>query len=435
MWYKWAQKQVSEWEIPPDQWGISKKQVENMINRIKALSKNYYLQQGIKWEDVSDEDLALEAENNFEIYNRYLANLPEDIFAYDVIKAYRLGLLPENINLSSAKPLDISNSPEIETQNLPWEPKKYQTLDKEELRKILEIAKTRITPTNKNIIEKARYQIFIASFKDPEILNKLEIKQSELNKLIRSWSNMPAKSLELEKKINEATSLTTEWTGISNSAYLSIINIDHQDIDGFFKEIKIDPNISEWYQKQAEPLRKYILRTTLAIDTHIKYNDLSFEIVNIISSFKNPRGIYIPRNKTIQIKENLPNTVAHEIGHYLDYKWADDLSKTNSSIAPLSEAIFNEELVFGDDQEAKQFYHFFQEFIMRISEKSNISSEYLQKRSEVFARFVAQFVDWVNKKSGAWYNNDSYYNDNFTEYDFIQFIKILQIRCQESLRL
>jgi len=41
MWYKWAQKQVSEWEIPPDQWGISKKQVENMINRIKALSKNY----------------------------------------------------------------------------------------------------------------------------------------------------------------------------------------------------------------------------------------------------------------------------------------------------------------------------------------------------------------------------------------------------------
>lgn len=430
MWYKWSQEQFEEWETPPDQWGLSRSHVEDMIARVKGASGIGSSYQDEDQRDITDDDLALWAENDFEIYNRYLSKLPENINAWDVFKAYRSGLLPSYISPpEKTKALDISDVPEVPVDGLFWEPYKYNHLDQASLLKLLQVAKTRVTPTNNPIVSDARHQIFLASFKDPDILNKLGIRQTDLNKMLRSWTNLPAKSLSLEKQINDgASNLTTEWTGISNSSYLSTMNIDARDIDGFFKDIKVSGDNDAWNDSRGESLRKWILRAVLAIDTHIKYDDLSFEVVDVIhhNEFKNPRGLYMSPSKMIQIRESHPHTVSHEMGHYLDYKWTEDLTSMNTPVA-FSDATFNVDKVFRDE-ESKQFYHLFQEFVMDISERSEISSEYYQRRHEVFARFIAKFVDWVHKKAGNWEWGESHYRDNFSEFHFIRFIKILQMK-------
>lgn len=447
MWYKWAQEKIEEWKIPPEQWGISQKQVDDMIQRLRGTSAHHYRERGQAWKDVSDQEIAMEADNNFEVYNRYLSNLPEEISSHDLLRAYRAGLLPQYTAPPESTPLlDISNAQEVESQGLPWEPSAYQQLNDTDLANLFSIAKNRATPTNKEAVNDARYQIFLASFKDPTICDRMGIKQSDLNKMMRTWTNMPAKSVELEKRINQASSnLTTEWTGISNSAYIAQNNVSPDDIDGFFKEIKLNQTYKEmayvegsdsaidlnadWNSRRGEELRRYILRTVLAIDTHIQYNDLAFEITNVIPDapgVKAPRGLYNARKKLISIKETNPNTVAHEIGHYLDYKWSEDLVGIGSLNA-LSDSTLNVDYVFGDNEKAKQFYRIFQEFVMDISERSNVSSEYFQRRHEVFARFIAMFINWTNQKSGYRYLEEPY-NDKFYEQDYLKFIKILQTK-------
>jgi len=444
MWYRWSQEQ--EFETPPDQWGISSKQVDDMIQRIRGAYGHYLRDEGRSWKDVSDNELGMEAMNDYEIYHRYLENLPEDVSVYDVLRAYRSGSLPYTIVPSQKKqPFDITDALDIETTGLPWEPQQYTTLTDEELTDLVGIAKGRLTKTNRGKVNDARYQIFLASFKDPTLCKRLGIKQSELNKILKTWTNMPAKSRELEQRINQtASNLTVEWTGISNSAMIAQNRISIDDIDGFFREITLNPVLkemgyvdgsdvaidlnAEWNSRRGELLRAYILRTILAIDTHISYRNLGFNITNVLNhESKTARGLYSSQRKTIEIKNEHPDTVAHEIGHYIDNQWMTDL--TGNSVSPvfLSEANVNSDLIFEAGSKERQFYDIYQEFVMDISERAATSSAYLQKRNEVFARFIASFVNWTHEKSG-WYKYEENYGDKFNEGDYLRFIRILQMK-------
>lgn len=414
MWYKWAQEQP-EWEITPDQWGISHQQVADMIRRTTNLVKPY-LEPG---ETLSDDSLILEANNNFEIYKRFLQNLPHDIDAADVIRAYRANLLPQTLAPKQRTPyLDIRNPIDLEADNLPWASQTYSPLSAEELQTLLVTASARATKTNSENVNAARYQLLLASFKDKDIYSKLGIKRGDLNKMLRSWSNLPAKSIQLEQMMNYNMNPTTEWCGISNSSFLSLQQVNPEDIDGFFANITIDENAPEWYSKEAIPLRRYILQTVMAIDMHFSYENLAFEIKD--ATEKVPMGQY--RKNRIIIYKNGQNTVAHEIGHHIDTQWASDILGFGES---LTETTIQREMF---DPEIVQFFDIFHEFLYDIAERSNISSEYYQRLSEVFARFVASFVSWTIEKAGGHTWDREIYNDKFNESDYSRFIKILQMK-------
>ena len=63
------------------------------------------------------------------------------------------------------------------------------------------------------------------------------------------------------------------------------------------------------------------MNTFLAIDTRLKYSDLNF----VINRLDRALGEYSNKNLTITISTGSQNTVAHEIGHYLDYLFAREM--------------------------------------------------------------------------------------------------------------
>lgn len=123
-------------------------------------------------------------------------------------------------------------------------------------------------------------------------------------------------------------------------------------------------------------------------------------------------------------------TVAHEIGHAIDHQWARDVwnwvdRKSTGTNNGLSEGL-NLDLI--TIPEVRQWVENYFSFIDNISDSGNIHSEYLQSKNEVFARFVAQFVDWTVQiatgRSAIYSFSD--FNDKFTMAQFVEFAKILQ---------
>ena len=149
-----------------------------------------------------------------------------------------------------------------------------------------------------------------------------------------------------------------------------------------------------------------------AVDTRIDYHDLSFKI----GKCEKPTslGQYFPRTNTIIISDLLEKTVAHEIGHYLDYKWA---RQYGSNYTPLSDSSYVA-IPEGHQEWAKKY----RTFVHNLMDKSDIISEYTQKPSEVFARFVAKFSNWC---SGNRYSSHER-SDKFSVQDYMVFVKLLQ---------
>jgi GNAT superfamily N-acetyltransferase len=70
----------------------------------------------------------------------------------------------------------------------------------------------------------------------------------------------------------------------------------------------------------------------------------------------------------------------------------------------------------------------FHEFNREIQSRSNISSDYTQRATEVFARFVARFVSWTeNTATGSrWSFEEPIWDDKFNARDYYNFIALLQ---------
>jgi len=267
----------------------------------------------------------------------------------------------------------------------------------------------------------------------PQILN-IELK--DINKKIKNWSGVPQKSAKLHEYLNNDVPEQVQWQGILNSSFLGEKEISHEEMAEFVGNIEL-PNGNtqlqeEWKGNQGKILRNNILRTLKAIDTNIDYKNLGFVVENI-----KPLGRYEPQKRRIQLKQIYGDTIPHEIGHYLDHKWAEEA-------IPISYKFTQDASTLLDSYSPnsiknpvrRQFMEKFYHFVMQISENSDLSSEYRQARNEVFARFIAKFVEWTQNQAGVkWLSYRSYneFNDYFNDYQFRTFVKLLQEKAYVDL--
>lgn len=410
-------------EIIASSW--SKQNIENALERFYQKNSDIY-ESKKEFFDGDIQRQAMELESDFETMNRYFksGNLPEDIFVADILKAYYDNKLPselsKNFNLPNSQIENIS-AKKIKALGQPQE---RPTAD---IKNIYEKATQRPTTKNKNEVIQARKDLFIEYNADPELANKLGIKQSELNKKIRQYTGYSEKARQTEQIINKNIPEQYQWKGISNVNYINKGSINPKVIDSFVKKIITGNNARGLYGNNGEMLRRYIVNSFLGIDTRIEYKDLTF----IINRLEKALGQYTDKNKTITIDNLSEHTITHEIGHYLDYKWAKEFGNSNSGLTELFDS-FNKDYVKEKYNLADEHLNWgkkFYDFVMDISERSAISSEYLQRRSEVFARFTNHFVNWANELStGRKYDaySSHYRGDKFNVNDYHNFAKLLQ---------
>jgi hypothetical protein len=238
---------------------------------------------------------------------------------------------------------------------------------------------------------------------------------------------MSVKDGRLEYQLNEGVPNEHQWMGFSNSSWINRMTIDPDELDQFVGNIEVpDDTGMQWRGQAGDTLRRYIMNTFLSIDTRILYDDLNFMIGDCekrrhLGQYFNNKSMLHGKEikpKTVVISQLFQNTVAHEIGHYLDYKWG---SKYIGEGTPLSMATPNYRVM---PEGHKEWMQKFDQFMNQIEDKADIGSEYLQRRSEVFARFIDKFCQWTSGERG--YRGESHYFDKFNQNDFRLFVRLLQ---------
>lgn len=376
----------------------------------EALYKN-----GDEWiRDVGADEVAMYIENEYALQDKYVNSnehiVNEEFAINDILEAYLEGTLTGG---ERKKPVRLNTS----TQTGYEDSRFYAPKNIPVSAGMLETANLKATSKNKDVVNEARKNILLAAH-NGNALQDIGITASELNKKLRTWSRYPASAREISMRINSGVAPENQWTGIQNSSLLSEITMTDEDIQSMVKEIK--GNSSE-YQ------RNYIGRTMLALDTHIDWSGLTFEFLqgNVDPSRSSVRGKYINSSKTIKVgRSSGENTVAHEMGHALDYKWAEDLFDSKY-VESLTDNKLREDLI--RTESGKQFYRNFKIFIDDLTDVNSNYSAYTMDPGETFARFVAKFVEWTRQTAGApIYNEYLTYNDRFTPSQYIEFARLLQ---------
>lgn len=357
------------------------------------------------------DSVAMVIENEWTLQQKFLDKIQglmdEEFFVEDILEAYAKGTLTGKVKQNVVKRLDTSK-PTSATDTRVFAPK-----DIKNAQEIYKVASERVTNANRDKVYQARADIIMFAH-NRGAAEALELTQTELNKKLATWARYTARAKEVSMRINKDVALFNKWTGIENSNVLNRATVSQEELNNLVNDIKGDSN--GWQ-------RSYIMRTMLALDTHIDYSELNFEFVGTPKSTfgKSVNGLYDNSNRKITVKYNAPHTVSHEMGHFLDYQWARDLGCSGA----LTDG-FSRDKVDGD---VKQFITNFDEFIEQIENVADLRSEYTMDRKEVFARFVAKFVQWVDivangKRSYA--QEYSSYNDKFTATQYIEFVRLLQ---------
>jgi hypothetical protein len=226
----------------------------------------------------------------------------------------------------------------------------------------------------------------------------LGVTQAELNKKLRSWSNYSATAKNISERINAGVAEENRWTGIENSSYISKARVSNEDIERLVASVEGD---SKGYE------RKYIARVMLAADTHIDYSGLKIKFASqqqvIADHGRGDRvlGFYDDTNRLIEVSHDRPNTVAHEMGHYIDALWGRDLVGSTSSHLFLTHGV-NADIVrerYGEP--GVQFLNNFKLFINSLSDVNQTYNSYYNDRKEIFARFFARFIEWTDNIATA----------------------------------
>lgn len=425
-WYKKSQEQITS-EIPLTNQDV-KQALDRYFNANKETikdfydAKDYYDARNI-YDALDVDELSLMLESDTDLYYRYWKFLPENVTVADAIQAYRDKKLKDKTTRPQIEPLiDFKNIKPLKTKKeFPFS-KKTPEQKEQDIIHNWSIATQKFTKEKQQERLRARYQIFLAWSSNKQTADILGISKSELNQKIKQWTNVPLKAITTQDSLNNDVPENIQWHGITNSSFLEKQQIKTEDIDKFVKKITATEQ-SGWYANSGDILRKYILRSFLAINTSVTYKDLSF----LVDSTINFRGEYKNKDKSIYIKETSPHTIAHEIGHYLDHKWAEEAYKNSSSLGITASIMFDSFTPENiKNPLRRQWMKKLYDFIMMISEHSEISSEYYQRRSEVFSRFVAKFINWTNNTAGmkAW--TEEYEQDHFTEQQYKQFVRLLQ---------
>lgn len=376
---------------------------------------------GEEWlKGVGVNDVAEMIENTYEIYEKYLGNLEnygDDYDIYDIVQAYVDGTL-RGKDKKKNTPIDISKETGVVDSRF-FSPKNIENAKSQ-----FEIAKQRVTNSNRQDVYKARAQIlFFAHEKGSAEM--LGISNSELNKLLKSWGNYSAKSRELSQRINNGASVSNRWTGIENMSILNQVTVTSEEIKSLLHKVEGNPSDYE---------TNYIGRTMLALDTHIDWRGLDVKFARNselkadygTGASSGLRGFYRSSKRLVEVDRSYGFTVAHEMGHALDHIWGREISGKDEY---LTTVIKHGYLQNGLSEEEKNWVNNFSSFIDDISNSTDLHSSYTQKDVETFARFVERFVAWAEVQGtnrNYYYNSGSGYNDRFNSSQFVQFARLLQ---------
>ncbi len=414
-WYKKSQQEQELSDI------IFIEDIEDMAKRVWGQNGEALKEYGFdSWKDWLEKEktkyIADTVNSYYEIYDLYLSKLPGNIDDYDVIEAYKEGKLRYRGGMFQYQhqTRDLSDEDDFESK-YPWHHKQDKQ-ENSELQKLFKIAKQRFTKNSSEDIKNARRTIFFEAY-NGNLTEILGITKGELNRIIKSWSGLNARTIQTQRSLNQGVGEEHQWTGIQNTSFLGSKDILSEEIDKFVKKIEVPEDQKNNYQKyQGEYLRRNILITFMAIDTGISYEDLNFVIKKIEGT---AMGKYNRIENTIYIDDNNQHTVAHEIGHYLDYKLAKEFNpKTSNALSDFSTSTKN--IPF----EQQEWINKYKQFIKHLMVRADSGSEYLQRPGEVMARFISKFVDWTtgNKQRNFYHDR----NDNFSEIEFKMWVKLLQ---------
>ena len=401
---------------------MTMEQAKQMIQRAFVMGgiKEWYdgeYKNGDEWARAQGADeVAMYVENEYQLQELYINKIPgilEDRFYIsDVIEAYLGGTLTGKVKKKAQK-LNLTNS--VKVADLRF----YAPQAIADAKALYEVANQRVNEKNRSEVNEARAKILLYAH-NKGAAETLGITQSDLNKKLRSWSNYSSKARDASIKINAGIEESNRWTGIENMSYISKASVSADEVARMVKAIE---GKSDNFQNS------YIARTMLSLDTHIDWSWLTFKFdtkqgVNesMVGGSGRANGYYRDSERLIHAISNSPNTIAHEMGHALDHQWARDLGFSHSS---LTEAYRNTEKVSGD---VKIWFDQFKNFADDLAESASLYSAYTMDTQEVFARFVAKFVEWTEaiatgRSSGY---ETSYYNDKFTTAQFVEFARILQ---------
>lgn len=394
-------------------------QAKQMIQRAFVLGniKEWYdgeYKNGDEWlRGEGAGDVAMIIDNEYSLQAAYLDKiqgiLDGDFYTEDVLEAYLAGTLTGKVAKKNTSKIDLAASVAVSDDRF------YAPHLIEQAKALYETAGKRITNANRDEVMEARAKVLLYAH-NKGAAETLGLTEGELNKKLRSWSNYSAKSRDIAMQINAGVQASNRWTGIENMAYVVRAQISPGDVARMVKAVE---GRGDSFQNN------YIARTMMALDTHIDWSWLNFKFdtyagVNEKSTSK-CNGYYLNSKRLIHVKMDAPNTVAHEMGHALDYQWARDLGLHSA----LTEAYRNTETVSGD---ARIWFDHFMEFKDSLVESSDIRSAYSGDIKETFARFVDKFVAWTEQlATGRNVTYDtSFYNDKFTGSQFVQFARLLQ---------
>ena len=406
-------------------------QAKDLVQRTFILNdiKNWYdgkYQNGDEWlKGEGIDEVEMYAENTELIQSKFLNQLydkdngfQDDYYISDILQAYQDGTLTGEVREDVGR-VDTTQDTGFQDSRF------YAPRDIELTRELYDKANQRVTNKNREEIYKARADFIIAAHQRG-MAQQIGLTQQEVNAKLKSWANYPQKAMELSNQMNENVARQNQWTGLENSSIVNTISISNEDMGKLVKEIKGDSN--GWQ-------RQYITGTMLALDTHIDYSNLTFDFEQGAAlREKHAAGDYDHNTDIIRIGEGYQNTVAHEMGHYVDYLWGKQFFNKGMPLSDLVKSYDRTNL----SQEQIQFLeHFnqFQESIEASGEKgdtlkygSSRNAGYWQKPTEAFARFVGKFTEWTrNQATNNRYGYDEkFYKDNFTESQYRDFIKLLQ---------
>ena len=362
------------------------------------------------------DEVALYIENEYALQEKYLNKIQgiinDEFYVADVLEAYLEGTLIGK-EKPKAKRLDVSVNHRVNDTRF------YSPQRIENIKQLFDVATQKLTAKNRAEVTSARAKVLLFAH-NSGASELLGLSQAELNKKLRSWSGYSAGAREASERLNRGVADSNKWTGIENCSWLYKNQVTTEELESLVKNVE---GAASDYEKL------YIARTMLALDTHIDWSWLSFKFDTFANVNKKQVGIgrcngfYRNDERKIVVSHNKPHTVAHEMGHALDYQWGRDLGFSNSA---LTDTYRNTERI--TDADTKQFFDNFKIFLDSLTDNGDIRSEYTQDPKEVFARFVARFVQWVDNTGGnRTYNTETdYYNDKFTASNYIEFVKLLQ---------
>ena len=360
-------------------------------------------------------EVAMYIENEYELQRKYINSNPRIVdYEYtieDVLDAYLNGTLTGKTKAAKTR-VDASQSRGYQDSRF-YAPN-FGKADAETWAK----ANEKVTKKNQDEVYEARKNILLAAHAG-NIEQTLGITSSELNKKLRSWSRYSASARSTSESINRNVAAENQWTGIQNSSILNGMSVSDEDIRSMVKDIT---------GESSEYQRRYIGNAMLALDTHIDWSWLSFEFKRGAAdpNRRSVRGFYNNNDRKITIGgSSYQNTVSHEMGHALDSQWERELFGQKRE-GYLSENSYKDSLI--PDDEGRQFYRNFRSFVDDLTDVNVNYSEYTMEPKEVFARFIAKFVEWTQSTAGAYVYTDSLidYGDKFSSRHYVEFAKLLQ---------